>query len=249
MDERALERLIEDLAPLNNKYRMAVRNHEPVHKAIGYLWDIGEVLLRNGVDKVHPIAQQIQERSYITANLLSYAYRVSRNFKDRRSIRRNFGKVPNFSLFREAFPLLENPRYRLNQKEKREIVRLLNSGAVGKEITARLVELKREKLPVRNARSEGGLEIRPFAEMFKERLRVIEAIMEKASLKRLHAFRAALGPEFLLFLNRLALCLAEESFPPKRVAPDGKHRQIMGGTGQGHARGGNRRKVGQKQGP
>lgn len=220
-----MERLIEDLAPLNNGYRMAVRNREPAYVAIGYLWDIGDVLVRYGIEKVHPVARKIQERSYITASLLSYAYRVRRYFGDRRTIKRRFGGVPNFSVFREAFPLLENPRYNLSRREKSELVRLLNSGAEVEEITTRLTELKRAKRPRRDTRTRPLEELQPFVSLFRESLREMEALMESAPRKQLHAFRESFTPDFLLLWDRLAMCFADEAFAPPRAPITGEGNQ------------------------
>jgi hypothetical protein len=221
MDEKSLQRLIEDLAPLNNRYRLAVRNREPAYVAINYLWDIGDVLVRNGVGKVHPVARKVQECSYITASLLSYAFRVRRYFRDRRTI----GKVPNFSVFRDAFPLLENPRYNLSRREKSELVRLLNSGAGVEEISTRLTELKRAKRPRRDTRTRPFEELQPFASLFRERLRDMEALMESAPRKQLHAFRESFTPDFLLLWARLAMCFADEAFAPPSAPITGEGNQ------------------------
>ena len=214
-----LEELIKEIAPLNNRYRMAVRNREPAHVVLGYLWDIGDVLLGYGVERLHPLAREIQEQSYITASLLSYAYRIRRYFKDRRTIKRNFGKVSNFSLFREAFPLLENPRYNLSRREKSELVRLLNSGADTGEISVRLAALKQRKRPRKNARSRHPEELGPFVPMFLERMRDLEEQMEKIPRKQLHAFRDSFPPDFLLYWNRLVMSLADENLTPPKEPP------------------------------
>lgn len=230
MDEKFLSKLIEEITPLNNLYRLAVKNREPAHLAIGYLWDIGDILVKNGVQRIHPLAREIQERSYITANLLSYAFRVRRYFDDRKTIRRRFGKVPYYSIFREAFPLLENRRYRLTKKEERELLRLMNSGMQPKELRRRIAVLKQGKNPGKKRCERIFEELQSFADLFRNSLREMERLMENGSRRELYRFRESFTPEFLLFWNRLAIALADETFslPPPPVPLNGAEEEWAG---------------------
>lgn len=217
--QELIRRLIEEIAPLNNIYRQAVREGKPFHVSMGYLWDIGDILMRAGVDRITPVASAIHARSYITSQLVAYSFRIRRYFTRRGTIKRRFGKVDSHDAFREAFPLLENERYRLSRAKEREVVRLLNSGKGRREIRREIARIKQERVPDRKKRDLRPHELDSFARLFDERFSELRALMERGSRRSIARFGARLGEEGLLFCNRLCLALADESFAPPRETP------------------------------
>lgn len=217
--EERIRDLIDELAPHNNLYRQSVRERRPVHEALGHLWDMGEVLREGGVENISAVAAAIHERSYITYDLVSLAFRVRRYFPDRRTIKRRFGKVTSYGAFREAFPLLENERYRLPRARERELVRLLNSGRRGCELRPLIKAMKREPSPARARGGESRAEAEAFADLFQALFEEVEALLREGSRKEIIRYASRLGPEVLLHLNRQFLSLADESFAPPRHAP------------------------------
>lgn len=218
--EELIQRLIEEIAPLNNLYRQAVRERQPFHVSFGYLWDIGDVLQEAGVSKITPIASAIHERSYITRQLVVYSYRIRRYFPSRATIKRRFGKVTSLAAFRDAFPLLENKHYRLSRAKERELIRLLNSGKESMEIRREIALIKKARVPGRKKRDMHLRELDSFVEMFDEHFNELQRLMERGSRQDMTQFSRQLGTEVLLFCNRLCLSLADESFaPPQEIPP------------------------------
>jgi len=212
VSEELIQELIEEIAPLNNLYRQAVRERQPVYLSLGYLWDVGDILGKAGVEKIHPVASAIHERSYITHDLVAFAFRIRHYFPDRKTIRRRFGKVTSYGAFREAFPLLENERYRLPRAKERELVRLLNSGRRGVDIRPEIADIKQSRIPRKRNRSKDMRELNSFAQLFDERFRELEELMERGPERKIIRFNDLLGTEALLFLNRLCLSFADETF-------------------------------------
>jgi len=219
VSEELLRRLIEEIAPLNNLYRQAVKEHQPFFVSFGYLWDIGDILLGAGVDRITRVASAIHERSYITRELVTYSFRIRRYFPQRGTIKRRFGKVTSYAAFRDAFPLLENERYRLSRAKERELVRLLNSGKESKDIRREIASLKKARVPERKKRNMRLYELDSFAQMFDERYSELQGEMDKGSRRSITLFGRRLGAEVLLFCNRLCLTLADESFAPPEEMP------------------------------
>lgn len=219
LSEDRIRDLIDELAPHNNLYRQAARERRPVHEALGHLWDMGEVLREAGVESITAVASAIQERSYITYDLVSLAFRVRRYFPDRRTIRRRFGKVTSYGAFREAFPLLENERYRLSRARERELVRMLNSGRRGCELRPLIKAMKREASPRRAGGNGRHAETEAFVSLFRALLAEVEALLRDGSREEILGYARSLGPDLLLYLNRQFLSLADESFAPPRQLP------------------------------
>ncbi len=218
--EELVRRLIEEIAPLNNLYRQAVKEHQPCHISLGYLWDIGDILKEAGVEQITPLASAIHARSYITAQIVMYSFRMRRYFSQRGTIKRRFGKVASYAAFRDAFPLLENERYRLTRARERELVRLLNSGKGSAEIRREIAAIKKARVPDRKRRDMRPHELDSFVQMFDERYNELRGVMAKGSTRSISLFGRRLGAEVLLFCNRLCLSLADESFaPPEEMPP------------------------------
>lgn len=218
--EELIRRLIEEIAPLNNLYRQAVKEHQPCYKSFGYLWDIGDILQKAGVDQITPLASAIHARSYITAQIVMYSFRIRRYFSQRGTIRRRFGKVTSYAAFRDAFPLLENERYRLTRARERELVRLLNSEKGSREIRREIAAMKKARVPDRKRRDMRPHELDSFVQMFDERYSELQGVMGKGSMRSISLFGKLLGAEVLLFCNRLCLSLADESFAsPEEMPP------------------------------
>ena len=217
--EELIQRMIEEIAPLNNLYRQAVRERQPFHVSFGYLWDIGDVLREAGVSKITPIASAIHKRSYITRQLVVYSYRIRRYFPSRATIKRRFGKVTSHAAFRDAFPLLENKHYRLSRAKERELIRLLNSGRKSMEIRREIALIKKARVPGRKKRDMHLRELDSFVQMFDEHFSELQKLMERGSRQDMTQLNRQLGTEVLLFCNRLCLSLADESFIPPEEVP------------------------------
>ena len=155
--------LIEEIAPLNNGFRDSIKKNLIGAEVMEIMWDVGEILFKHNITNIHPIAWKIYgrekglRRSYITRDFLSYCFRIRKFFESKSSIRKVFPTLQRYSLFREAFPLLENPKYELNEKEKKDLIALLNSNLHFSEIKKRVVRTKKTKIQIFNDRRQTRL--------------------------------------------------------------------------------------------
>lgn len=209
-----VERLIDEITPLNNLYRQAVRERRPPYEGLGYNWDIGEALKQAGVDEPYPVAARIQEISYITSNLVTFSWRVRRYFPDRRTIKRRFGKAVRLSAFRWALPLMEGESYYLSRAQERELVRLINSDLPYSEMKHEIESFKQKKLPAKPSRDRKTHAPESFAVIFEQRLAELEAIMCSGSRSDIIRFRETFDPPVLLYWNKLCLAFTDEAFAP-----------------------------------
>jgi hypothetical protein len=214
-----VDRLIEEISPLNNLYREAVREGRQPFESIGYMWDIGEVLRSAGVEEPYPVAERIQRESYITRDLLTFSWRVRGYFTDRRSIKRRFGQISYLTAFRWAFPLLEGGRYRLSKAGERELVRLVNSDANLAEIKREVSRMKQGRLPATSSRESSPGGAGSFAAIYAQRLADLEMLMRQGSRQKLLRFLEPFTPEALLSWNKLCLAFADDSFAPPQSLP------------------------------
>jgi hypothetical protein len=118
-----LGNLIDKLGPINN----ACRNAVGIEK-VELLWDLGHTLLRIAPDADDKLLWAINERSYITRNLLRYALIIRRSWPERIVLRQTFPRLSHYSLFREALPFLKGDRCGISDDEYRSIVGRLNDG-------------------------------------------------------------------------------------------------------------------------
>jgi hypothetical protein len=175
MTEEIAIRLVEELAPLNNAFRKAVDDGIQGNEVLKILWDAGEVICSKNIEHVHNMAWKIYGRSdgkrhsYLTRDFIAYCWRVRRYFKERKDIDQNFPNLKSHKAFKEALPLLTNPAYRLSASEKQTVFALLNNEQLkATEIFDRLADLKKQKVPITNPRTQRLEELRETREAFDE---------------------------------------------------------------------------------
>jgi len=205
--------LIRELAPLNNAYRKAVKEGMHGKEVLKILWDAGEVICSKNIDHVHNIAWKIygrsdsKRRSYLTRDYIAYCWRVRRYFKERSDIDRDFPTLKTHKAFKEALPLLTNPKYNLSNAEKDGVHALLNKEDLkATEIFDQLAKLKKNKLPITNPRTQRLHELEDTRHVFD--LAFSMAKSENPGLTKKQA-------DYLSGLW-LALVGEERSFPTKR---------------------------------
>ena len=116
----SLGSLIEQLGPLNNRWREG----KPAEKVLT-LWDMGEVILRGIPDAADPLLWEIQQRSYMTRNVLRYALIVRRAWRHRGALEKLVSNLHNFTVFREALPFLKGDREGIDEATYWKVVSLL----------------------------------------------------------------------------------------------------------------------------
>lgn len=173
MKEELAIQLIRELAPLNNAFRQAVKEGMPGNKVLKILWDAGDVICSKNIDHVHKIAWQMygksdsRRHSYLTRDYVAYCWRVRRYFQKREDIDQIFPKLKTHKVFKEALPLLTNPKYVLSSHEREEVYALLNNDSLMvTQIIDRLAKIKKRKLPINNPRTQRLHELDGIRQIF-----------------------------------------------------------------------------------
>jgi len=213
--------LIDELAPLNNQMRAATRSHQPAYVSIELMWDMGEILIASEVERIHPLAWAVAERSYITRDLLSYCFRIRNYFGDRAEIKTRFGQVPVYGIFREAFPLLDNQQFKLDTDGERELIALMVSDRSTKQVKDEIIAMKKRLIGRDNPRTQRLAEVEPFAGLFSEKMAELDRLMESGTADQIDEFRHGFDDVSLFYLSKLCLSLSSDSFsPPKEPLAD-----------------------------
>src|SRR5579859_975914 len=162
-NKQTLYDLIERITPLNNRYRDLVKTNDSGSDVLVLMWQVGDMLdayiNENGI-KPHALYWKIYGKaegvrtSYITRDFLSYCLRIKRYFKQVSDIRELFPSLRKYSLFRGAFPLLENNKYKLNGEQEARIIKVLNSKQSIKEILLEINNVKHSRIGIRNTRTQ-----------------------------------------------------------------------------------------------
>lgn len=152
-----LVELIDRLTPLNNKWRAT---NDALIK-IELMWDMGRELnlaIKNshfGFDELlrtlyDPHGKKI---TYITRDLGSYSHRIFLYFRSKEDIRTQFKGLTSYTLFREAFPLLTNEKYELNDMQKAEVISLITGHSDTRSTQLKIKKLKQSIRPIKNTRT------------------------------------------------------------------------------------------------
>lgn len=213
--------LIEQIAPLNNRYRESIRKNLRGTEILKIMWDVGEILFEHNIKNIHPIAWKIYgrekglRRSYITRDFLSYCFRIRNFFKSKSSIEKQFTSLQRYSLFREAFPLLENPKYELNEREIKELMALLNSNLPFSEIKGRVIKIKKAKIQIYNDRRQRLHEMAPMRDHFVKIYNILHSTIKDGNLEDAKVIRNDIGEEMLSQFSNLCLSFIQEglTFP------------------------------------
>lgn len=215
MKEDLAIQLVRELAPLNNAFRQAVKEGLPGNAVLKILWDAGDVICSKNIDHVHKIAWQMYGRSdskrhsYLTRDYITYCWRVRRYFEQRDDIDRIFPKLETHMVFKEALPLLTNPKYILSPPEREEMYALLNNdGLMVTQIIDCLAEMKKRKLPIRNPRTQRLHELDSIRRLFD------------AAFSNTHSTNLGLTKAQANYLSGLWLALVGEgrSYPQNKPA-------------------------------
>ena len=198
-------RLIERIGPLNNKIRKTNG-----YRKLSLMWDIGDILFKAGVKRIHPVAWEIQNKSYITRDLLSYCYRIRRKWPDKSQLRRLFGNLKSYPAFREALPLIENEKFILSEKKVSEMIKWLNEDDP-KDAKMKILRLKKEYTNIRNDRSRRLAEVKKEAEVFKEFSHYLIRIIKEGDEKEITKIRN-LGDETLLKLSQICMSISNDNY-------------------------------------
>lgn len=156
--ESFLVNLIDDIAPLNNQFRLTTN---PINK-IEIMWEIGKRIDQALIEtrtKLHELLYTLydphgKKMAYITRDLGSYSYRIFKYFESKNDIKKTFPMLSNYTLFREAIPLLFNDKYSLSEQEKAQVIALIQQQGDTSVIQKKLIRLKQKIQPMKNPRDQ-----------------------------------------------------------------------------------------------
>lgn len=197
LDESRIGALIERLGPLNNLWRESA----PPEKVLT-LWRMGDVLTKEVAKPSDALLWQIQDRSYITRNLLRYALIIHRAWPQQSELEMLTGRLKNYTVFREALPFLKGRREGIDDVTYKEVVVLLSSENT-QEALRYLKQLKARQIGRQHRKGAGVTSVRAAATSFVQAL----GQLEQAARNELRAGSVA-SEETLIALSRQAMSFA-----------------------------------------
>lgn len=216
--EDLIKNLITEITPYNNKYRLGIKDNLKGTYILEIMWDVGNIMKKYKIDHVHNIAWKIYgkskniRRSYITRDFLSYCYRVRRLFKKKSDIRKQFPNLSKYSLFREAFPLLDNPEYNITGKEKKEIITILNSNIPFKKAKELIIKKKRSKKIIKNPRTQRLKELEEQVSNFISLYKELKNLYLEQDINDILTYRKQFKDIDLKNISKFCIALSQEGF-------------------------------------
>jgi len=212
--------LIEQITPHNNRYRDLVRNSEGGAEVLVLMWKVGDIIesfIKQHDIKAHNLYWQIYGKaeglktSYITRDFLSYCLRIKKYFTKVENISDEFPHLQKYSLFREAFPLLENPKFKLSEDEGNEIIKVLNSNNTPQSIKKMILAIKARRIGIKNTRKQKLSEMRPITDNFVAIYNEVYSIIKGNDQARLENFMNSFQRDSLVKLSQTVSALTQEN--------------------------------------
>lgn len=220
ISKQDLFNLIEEITPLNNLYRDHIKGGEKGTETLLLMWKVGEILEtfisehkikpHNLYWKIYGKAEGVRN-SYITRDFLSYCLRIKKYFRESDTILKTFPHLQKYSLFREAFPLLENPKFKLSEKEDREIIQILNSNHPPKKIKEIIKRIKSNHIGIKNTRKQKLGEMKPVADSFVAIYNEVYSQIKNNNEKELEKLTNSVSKEYLVNLSQAVSALTQEN--------------------------------------
>jgi hypothetical protein len=223
--------IINSITPLNNEYRDLAITNNSGNKILCIMWQVGDILdkfIAIHQIKPHSLYWKIYGKaeglrnSYITRDFLSYCLRIRRYFKSSDLILKEYPNLKKYSLFREAFPLLENPKYRLVPEDIEKIKHLLNSDLSTAEIKKYLVNYKKIHIGKTNTRTQKLSELKEISSIFLGAYKQVSQLIVSGKLDEINSFRRLFHNSHIKTISQAISALTQENL----FVPDLKHLTI-----------------------
>lgn len=171
-------KLILDITPLYNTYK-ATKNDINWNEAIEIMWDIW-VYLEDFINetwvKPHNLfrdiywkgegTKNIEQKSYITREFMWRCYRVKKMFKNREDIKKELPNLVSLSAFRETMTFLDNPKYKFEWEDRKNLLALLNSNKPNTKVMEEIATLKKKYIWITNTRTQKLWELDDLKQSF-----------------------------------------------------------------------------------
>jgi hypothetical protein len=161
-----LQELIKNITPHYNDYR---KRKEIIkgYEGIELYWEVGNYIAKYLLEnpgapdslyrQIYGKSEKqgnISQKSYITRDFLSRAYRIRNIFNSKSIIKEMFPDLLRFRQFYQAMPFFDNDKYLLQGNEKEKLLVVLNSKKSNKEIMTYVHKLQKEKIGIKNPRTQ-----------------------------------------------------------------------------------------------
>ena len=216
--------LIQAITPLYNDYRQR-RNSLTGLEVVGIMWKAGDVLNKFIKDN-EPLkpttlftmvygkgkgTKNITQRSYITREFQERAYRIRNMFESEREIEENLSNLKHFTAFREAMPFFDNPKYKLDGKERKKLLILLNSDIDRKFVLREVNKLQKERIGIKNPRTQRLGELEREKEIFIEFYNSVYRLSEKTPKEITSKLKQdCVDPDYITALARNTNALSQD---------------------------------------
>lgn len=214
--------LIQQITPLYNTYR-SNKNNISGTEALEIMWDIGDILKKyieqnniaphNLFWSVYGNAEgtkNIEKRSYITREFQNRCHRIRRIFNSKEQIRKDFPNLKSFTTFREAMPFFDSRKYKLNGKERDDLLILLNSNIQSNKKLERIKILQKEKIGIRNPRTQRLHEVEKEKQIFIDFYNFIYKIIRLGNYKTCLSVMDNVELEYIKTLSKNTGALSQE---------------------------------------
>jgi hypothetical protein len=212
--------LIEKITPYNNRYRDLIKGGGNGTEILNLMWDVGaiiQIFIDEFQIKPHNLYWRIYgkseglKNSYITRDFLSYCLRIKKYFSAQEDISKIFPYLQKYSLFREAFPLLENPKFKLSDSEEKEIIKILNSNANFQKIKKTIQRVKSDRIGIKNTRKQKLGEMKPITDSFVIIYNEIYEIIKNNDQSLLDRVEKNLSKDILNTMSQAVSALTQEN--------------------------------------
>lgn len=199
-------KLIEKIGPINNKIRST-----DGYERIVLMWNVGDMLFAEGIEKIHPVAWTIQKKSYITRALITYCYRIRRKWTTISELKKLFYRVKSYAAFREALPLIENKNFILNDQRVKEIIRWLNEENAS-VVKKKIIAMKKGYINKHNDRRQRLSEMRGAADIFNNFYNYLTEIVKNENILELKKITSKIGDDDLLKLSQMCMAITNDNY-------------------------------------
>lgn len=214
--------LIKKITPPYNCYKENKDRLSGV-ESLEIMWNIGDEL-KNFIDinKIPPHTlyreiygksegrKNIAQRSYITREFQGRCYRIRNIFKKKDQIKRDLSGLKNFTSFREAMPFFDNPKYILKGSDRENILNLLNSNVPANIILERIKLLQKEKIGIKNPRTQKLSELEKEKNTFISFYNFIYNLLKEGSYSNTIHNLGNINIDFIKILSKNTSVLSQE---------------------------------------
>jgi len=191
--------LIDKLTPLKNEFAEA----EPLRK-VEVLWEIGDHLVQSGMKSSHNTGWKVQERSYISRDMLTKGFQVRTRWPSLEDLHRDLPNLADYSSFRDSFPYIVGSR-RPDTATGVRILVALRKGARA-EMRTLLGALRGGKAVPR--KREVSIEENAALEWLSALLVAVDSFVFEANPEEVCGSRRILSDHQLDWISRACLALA-----------------------------------------